>query len=122
MPSLGRLNRWRCANNAAVTSEEAPASTRYELCEPVNPRLWGLRVAAALIVGLLIRDDPGYRGAYRYRVRDKHSGEYVYDVTISAWGVEDQEVQDSLKRDLDRLSVHDFERRYSIDRGGGTTD
>jgi hypothetical protein len=104
-------------DNASVLSA-VPASTRYELCEPVTSRLWGLKALGALIVGLLLHDDPGYRGGHRYRVRDKLSGEYVYEVTTSPGGLDAQEAQRSLSRDLDRLTIDEFERLYSIVGGG----
>jgi hypothetical protein len=101
-----------------MLSAEAPASTRYELCDPVGSRLWGLKALGALFAGLLLQDDLGYRGGYRYRVRDKLSGEVVYELTTSPGGVDAQRARESLNRDLDRMSVYDFEREYSIHRSG----
>jgi hypothetical protein len=103
-------------HNLPVQSTEAPASTRYELCEPVSPRLWGLKALGALLLALVLRDDPGYRGGYRYRVRDKHSGHYVYEVTTSPGGLDAQQAQVSIIRDLDQMSVPDFQRTYRINR------
>jgi hypothetical protein len=97
-----------------VQSSEAQASTRYELCDPVSPRLWGLKTLAALIAGLLLQDDPGYRGGLRYRVRDKLSGEYVYEVTTSGGRLDAEEAQRSLERHLDEMTVDDFDRQYGI--------
>jgi hypothetical protein len=97
-----------------VVSSQAQASTRYELCDPVTSCLWGLKALGALVAGLLLQDDLGYRGGHRYRVRDKLSGKYVFEVTTSPGGVDAQEAQRSLERDLDQMTVADFERQYGI--------
>lgn len=100
----------------SVRPTDRAASTRYELCEPVKPRIWGLKVLGALLAGALLQDDPGYRGGWRRRVRDKETGEYVYEITSSPGGVDAQEAQRSISQDLERFSVDEFERHYSIDR------
>lgn len=94
------------------------ASARYELCEPVNPRRWGLKAVAAVAFALLVRDDTGvgYYGGLRWRVRDRETGDYVYEVTTSLGGPDAQEARSSITRDLESMTVHDFEREYGIDR------
>jgi hypothetical protein len=89
---------------------------RFELCEPVRPRLWGLKVIGALFAGLLVQDDPGYRGGSRYRIRDRETGIYVYEVTTSPRGLDAQEARRSITQDLERLTVNEFARDYGIDR------
>lgn len=94
------------------------ASTRYELCEPVAPRRWGLKALAAIAVTFLTRDGSGvtaYYGGLRWRVRDRETGDYVYEVTTSLGGLDAHEARASISRDLDSMTVHDFERAYGID-------
>lgn len=93
------------------------ASTRYELCEPVSPRRWGLKAIVAIALTLIFRDDTGayYYGALRWRVRDRETGDYVYEVKTSLGGLDAQEARSSITRDLDSMTVHDFEREYGID-------
>lgn len=94
------------------------ASLRYELCEPVSPRRWGLKAVAALALVLLFRDDTGaaYYGGLRWRVRDRETGDCVYEVTTSLGGLDAQEARVSIIRDLESMAVHEFERSYGIDR------
>lgn len=94
------------------------ASERYELCEPVSPRRWGLKAMLAIGLALLFRDDTGayYYGGLRWRVRDRETGDYVYEVTTSLGGLDAQEARSSITRDLESMTVHDFEREYGIDR------
>lgn len=74
-----------------------------------------MKAVGALVAGLFLQDDPGYRGGSRLRVRDKETGDYVYDATFSP-GVASEEGISTISADLDRMSVDEFEREYSIDR------
>ncbi len=103
---------------------ELPASSRYAVCEPVSPRFWMVKAIGALIAGALLQGDPGYRGGSRYRVRDRKSGAYVYQVTTSRGGLDAGEAERSLAEDLEHLSVSEFEKQYGIrhTRGHRTGD
>jgi hypothetical protein len=98
-----------------VSSTAPLASSRYELSQPVASRFWALKALVALVLAVVVQDDPGYRGGYRYRVRDKETGEYVYEVTTSPGGVDAQSAEASIKRDLAQMTIIDFERLYRID-------
>jgi len=72
-------------------------------------------VLATLVVAVVIQDDPGYRGGWRYRVRDRETGDYVYEVTASPSGFDAQQTEAAIRRDLERLTVDEFQRRYKMD-------
>lgn len=99
-----------------MTPPSHSASARYELCEPVSPRRWGLKAIGAFIVALATQDATAYYGGLRWRIRDRETGDYVYEVTTSIGGLDAQEARSSLSRDLERMNIQDFEREYSIDR------
>lgn len=92
------------------------ARSRYELCPPVSPRLWGLKTLAAIVACLILEDDPGYYGGLRFRIRDKVTGAYIYEVTASALGIDAQATRASITRDLERLSVDEFDWEYRVGR------
>ena len=100
-----------------MTPIDRPASTCYELCTPVRARRWGLKAAGALVVALLLQDDPGFHGGSRFRIRERSTGRSVYEITTSVGGLDAQEAEVSISRDLQRLNVEDFETEYSIGRG-----
>jgi hypothetical protein len=93
-----------------------PASTRYELCDPVSPRKWGLKMITAIVLGVATQTDPGYYPGARWRIRDKETGDYVFEMTTSPGGLDSQEAKRSIEDDLRRLSLEAFEREYGIDR------
>lgn len=93
-----------------------PALTRYELCEPVPPRKWGLKAIGALVLSVLTQDPTTYSGGLRWRVRDRETGDYVYEVTTSVGGLDTQEARSSIARDLASMTVPEFEKEYGIDR------
>ena len=99
-----------------MAPSSASASTRYELCEPVSPRRWGLKALGALILSVATQDPTTYYGGLRWRIRDRETGDFVYEVTTSVGGLDAQEARSSLTRDLATMSIQDFEREYSIDR------
>jgi hypothetical protein len=99
-----------------MTPTSRTASARYELCEPVGPRKWGLKAIVALILAVVAQDGSIYHGGLRWRIRDRETGDYVYEVTTSLGGLDAQEARSSLTRDLASMSIEDFERDYSINR------
>jgi hypothetical protein len=99
-----------------MTSGNNSASTRYELCEPVSPRRWGVKALGALVVALIAQDGTAYYGGLRWRIRDKETGDYDYEVTTSIGGLDAQEARSSITRDLESMDVQQFEQEYSIDR------
>lgn len=72
----------------------------------------------AIGLALLFRDETGayYSSRLCWRVRDRETGDYVYEVRTTLGGLDAQEAGSSIIRDLDSMTVHEFERHYGIDR------